>query len=74
MAKRFDLGDRVFVTTGVPTRYLDRSGVVVGTVPKGRGVQYLVSFPNRRVGTFRVSAADLRTARQTYGWTDRFVR
>jgi len=61
MANKFLIGDRVFVsgTCGVPDRYLDRSGVITGTVPKGRGVQYTVAFPGRRVRDFRVSGADL---------------
>jgi len=74
MANRFDIGNRVFVTSGVPIRYLDRSGIVTGTVPKGRGVQYLVSFPGRRTSEIRVSGADLKSANLTAGRTDRYVR
>jgi len=74
MAIRFGISDRVFVTSGVPTRYLDRSGIVTGTVPKGRGVQYLVSFPGRRARPFRVSGAELKSANLTAGWSDRYVR
>ena len=32
----------------IPVRYHGRTGFVVGTTPKGRGVQYLVEFPGRR--------------------------
>lgn len=74
MAKRFDVGSRVFVTSGVPSRYLDRHGIVTGTVPKGRGVQYTVAFPGRRVRDFRVSGADLQVAYTTTGWTGRYIR
>lgn len=74
MGTRFLVGERVFVTSGVPKRYLDRSGIVTGTVPKGRGVQYLVSFPGRRANAFRVSGADLQLALSTFGFTDRYVR
>jgi len=47
---------------------------VTGTVPKGRGVQYLVSFPGRRARPFRVSGAELKSANLTAGWSDRYVR
>lgn len=75
MANRFETGDRVFVTPGyAPLRYTDRSGVITGTVPSGRGVQYLVSFPGRRVTPFRVSGSALKVALPTGGYTERYTR
>lgn len=59
----FSIGEYVFVTDGVPIRYLDRTGVITGTVPKGRGFQYTVNFPGRRVRDFRVSGKQLQRSR-----------
>jgi len=62
----FTVGERVFIESGVPKRYLDRTGVITGTVPRGRGVQYTVAFPGRRVRDFRVSGANLTRAIKQY--------
>ena len=76
MATKIENGTQVFITTGVPLRYRDRSGVVVGTTPRGRGVQYLVAFPGRRATPFRVSARDLKVAtfNDSYGFFGRYTR
>lgn len=70
----FSVNERVFVNGGVPLRYQDRAGIVTGTVPRGRGVQYLVAFPGRRAEPLRVSGANLTPAQSTDGWTGRYTR
>ncbi len=74
MANRFEISDHVFVEADIPDRYLDRTGVVTGTVPRGRGVQYLVSFPGRRATPFRVSGSALKVAFLKPGYKERYTR
>jgi hypothetical protein len=38
----------------VPMRYRGRTGRVAGTTPRGRGFQYLVTFPGRRANPLAI--------------------